>query len=63
MLPPGCENRARMTLCEKDCAPYNDWSRGDGSPPRPYRGGELRTPVFLLHRDKLQRRESRCLGI
>lgn len=62
-LPPGFENRRRMSIYESECAPYNELSRCDGSPQRPYAGEELRTPVFKLRVTRMKEREVGYLGI
>jgi hypothetical protein len=62
-LPPGYENRRRMSLYESPCGPYKELSRCDGTPPRRYAGRELRTPVFKLRVNRMKRREMGYLGI
>jgi len=61
-LPAGYENRRRMTIYEAPCAPYNELSRCDGSAARPYAGKELRTPVFKLRVNRMQKRNVGYLG-
>jgi hypothetical protein len=62
-LPPGYENRRRMTLQEAEHASYRELARCDGSPPRRYTGEEVRTPFFKLRLPRLQKRNFGYLGI
>jgi hypothetical protein len=62
-LPEGFENRRRMMIGEARCAPYKKLSRCDGSAPRRYAGEELRTPVFKLRVNRMQKRNVGYLGI
>jgi hypothetical protein len=52
-LPAGFENRRRMKILEDANAAYNRLSRCDGSPPRRYRGEEVRTPFFKVRLPRL----------
>jgi hypothetical protein len=61
-LPPGYENRRRMSLYEAEGAPYNELSACDGSAARAYSGVEHRTPVFKLRVGKMQKRNVGYLG-
>jgi hypothetical protein len=62
LLPEKREDRARIKVYERACAPLNELTPSDG-PMRKYSGEELRTPVFLLRVPKMQKRNMEYLGI